>query len=143
MMKTVEQIMTEDLTSCKLEDTIIEVAKQMRNNDIGAVPVCQEDHRLVGMVTDRDLAIRGYAMDKPGTSKVEEVMTDHLVSANPTMSVQEASELMAEHQIRRLPIVEGHKLVGIVALGDLALEEQSNLAAGHALEEISERPELH
>lgn len=143
MMKTVEQIMTEDLTSCKLEDTIIEVAKQMRNNDIGAVPVCKEDHRLVGMVTDRDLAIRGYAMDKPGTSKVEEVMTDHLVSANPTMSVQEASELMAEHQIRRLPIVEGDKLVGIVALGDLALEEQSNLAAGHALEEISERPELH
>ncbi|MCZ0703987.1 CBS domain-containing protein [Natronobacillus azotifigens] len=142
-MKTIEQVMTPDVTSCKLDDTLIDVAKQMRTHDIGSIPVCQQDQHLVGMITDRDLAVRGYGMDKPGTTKVKEVMTDHLVSAEPSMSVQEASELMAEHQIRRLPIVQNNKLVGIVALGDLALEDQSNLAAGHALEEISEPRELH
>lgn len=142
-MKTVEQIMTHDVTTCQLEDTLIDVAKQLRANDIGSMPVCQQSQQLIGMVTDRDLAIRGYGMDKPGTTKVQEVMSDHLVSAHPTMTVQEASKIMAEHQVRRLPIVKGDKLIGIVALGDLALEEQSDLAAGHALEEISEQPEVH
>ncbi|GGM20419.1 CBS domain-containing protein [Paraliobacillus quinghaiensis] len=142
-MKTVKEIMAQDVVYCTSNDSLIDAAKKMTENNVGAIPVCEQNQELRGMVTDRDLVVRGYAKDKPGTTKINEVMTDHLVSAEPTTSVQEASAIMAEHQIRRLPIVEQKKLVGIVALGDLALEEKSNLAAGHALEEISEHPEVH
>ncbi|CQR47816.1 Hypoxic response protein 1 [Paraliobacillus sp. PM-2] len=142
-MRSTNEIMSKDLTYCKPDDTLINCAKKMSEKNVGAIPVCQENLELIGMVTDRDLVLRGYAKDKPGTTKINEVMSDHLVSVEPDTSVQQASALMAEHQIRRLPVVKGSKLVGIVALGDLAQEEQSNMAAGRALEEISEQDHLH
>lgn len=142
-MKTVKEIMSQDVTYCMPDDSLIKAAEMMKKKNVGAIPVCQDNQELIGMVTDRDLVIRGYAQDKPGTTKIKEVMTDHLVTAEPATDVQAASSIMAEHQIRRLPVVENKKLVGIVALGDLSLEDKSNLAAGHALEEISERPEMH
>ncbi|MFB1051907.1 CBS domain-containing protein [Paraliobacillus sp. JSM ZJ581] len=142
-MRSINEIMSTDLTYCTPDDTLINCAKRMTEKNVGAIPICKESLELIGMVTDRDLVLRGYAKDKPGTTKIDEVMSDYLVTVESHTSVQEASDLMAEHQIRRLPVVAGQKLVGIVALGDLAQEEQSNVAAGRALEEISEQDQLH
>ncbi|SDL77743.1 CBS domain-containing protein [Sediminibacillus halophilus] len=142
-MKKLREVMTTDLSVCSADDTLTEAAKIMTDHNVGAVPVCGSNRELLGMITDRDLVVRGLAREKSPSSKVSDVMSGKLYSVAPDTSVQEASSLMAEKQIRRLPVVENGKLAGIVSLGDLALEEKSNLAAGHALEEISERPELH
>ncbi|SDJ74778.1 CBS domain-containing protein [Sediminibacillus albus] len=142
-MKKLRDVMTTNLSVCSADDTMTEAAKIMTEHNVGAVPVCGANKELLGMVTDRDLVVRGLAKEKSASSKISETMSGTLYSVEPEASVQEASSLMAEKQIRRLPVVENGKLVGIVSLGDLALEEKSNLAAGHALEEISERPEIH
>jgi CBS domain-containing protein len=109
----------------------------MKEWNVGAIPIVDKD-KLVGMITDRDIVIRGIAEKHPPSSKVESVMSDHLVTAAPDMSTKDATRLMAEHQIRRLPVVEGDKLVGIVALGDFAVNEMTDEQAQHALSEISE-----
>ncbi|QTM99308.1 CBS domain-containing protein [Sediminibacillus dalangtanensis] len=142
-MKKLREVMTTDLSVCSADDTLTEAAKIMTDHNVGAVPVCGTNRELLGMITDRDLVVRGLAREKSPSTKISDVMSGKLYSVAPDTSVQEASSLMAEKQIRRLPVVENGKLAGIVSLGDLALEEKSNLAAGHALEEISERPELH
>jgi len=142
-MKSIRDIMSKDVSICTSDDTLYEAAVKMKEKNIGAIPVCDDNQNLLGMVTDRDLVIRGYAEKHSGSTKIQQAMSDHLQSATPETSVQEASKLMAEKQIRRLPVVENGKLVGIVSLGDLSLDQKSNEAAGHALEEISERPELH
>ncbi len=142
-MKSMRDVMTTDVACCTSNDTLYEAAVKMKEKNVGAIPVCDENQHLLGMVTDRDLVIRGYAEKHSGSTKIQQAMSDHMTSATPETSVQEASKIMAEKQIRRLPIVENGKLAGIVSLGDLSLDHQSNDAAGHALEEISERPELH
>lgn len=142
-MRSVKEVMSTDITVCTTDEELVEVASKMKEKNVGVLPVCGSNRELLGMVTDRDLVIRGYANKKSDTAKVNEVMSDELHSTSSDTTVEEASKLMAENQIRRLPIVENGKLVGIVSLGDLSLEEKSNEAAGRALEEISERPELH
>ncbi|KGP92037.1 hypothetical protein N780_00095 [Pontibacillus chungwhensis BH030062] len=142
-MKSVRDIMTTDVACCTSDDTLYEAAVKMKERNVGSIPVCDNQQNLLGMVTDRDLVIRGYAGKHSGSTAIKKVMSDHMVSVTPETSVTEAGDLMADKQIRRLPIVENGKLVGIVSLGDLSLDQKSNEAAGHALEEISERPELH
>ncbi|MYL33015.1 CBS domain-containing protein [Pontibacillus yanchengensis] len=142
-MKAIQDIMTKDVACCTSDDNLFEAATMMKQRNVGSVPVCDNDKNLLGMVTDRDLVIRGYAQKKSGSSTIQEVMSDKLTTCTPETSIEEASKIMSEKQIRRLPVVENGKLVGIVSLGDLSLEKYSNEAAGHALEEISERPEVH
>ena len=89
------------------------------------------------MITDRDITLRTTAEGQDGQTPVSNVMTTNVVSGNPNMSLEEASQLMAQSQIRRLPIVENNHLVGILALGDLAVNELSNESAGQALANIS------
>jgi CBS domain-containing protein len=138
-MRAIRDIMTSNVETCTLLDNVYEVAVKMKDLDVGAIPIVdREGGKLVGMITDRDIVIRGVAEKHPPSSKVEQVMSDHLVTATPDMSTQEATKLMAEHKIRRLPIVEGDKLVGIVALGDFAVNEMTDEQAQHALSEISE-----
>ncbi|RSD28142.1 CBS domain-containing protein [Mesobacillus subterraneus] len=136
-MRKISEIMTTDVETCTLLDNVFEVAVKMKDLNVGAIPIVDED-KLVGMITDRDIVIRGVAEKHPPSSKVETVMSDHLVTATPDMTSKEATRLMAEHQIRRLPVVEGDKLVGIVALGDFAVDEMTDEQAQHALSEISE-----
>lgn len=143
VMKAIQDIMTKDVACCTSDDNLFEAATMMKQRNVGSVPVCDNDKNLLGMVTDRDLVIRGYAQKKSGSSTIQEVMSDKLTTCTPETSIEEASKIMSEKQIRRLPVVENGKLVGIVSLGDLSLEKYSNEAAGHALEEISERPEVH
>ncbi|MCM3665766.1 CBS domain-containing protein [Mesobacillus subterraneus] len=136
-MRKIRDIMTSDVETCTLLDNVFEVAVKMKDLNVGAIPIVDGD-RLVGMITDRDIVIRGVAEKHPPSSKVEAVMSDHLVTATQDMTTEEATKLMAEHKIRRLPVVEGDKLVGIVALGDFAVNELTDEQAQHALTEISE-----
>lgn len=136
-MRKIRDIMTSDVETCTLLDNVFEVAVKMKELDVGAIPIVDHD-KLAGMITDRDIVIRGIAEKHPPSSKVERVMSDHLVTATPDMSTTEAASLMAKHQIRRLPVVEGDKLVGIVALGDFAVDEMTDDQARYALTEISE-----
>ncbi|GGJ86901.1 hypothetical protein GCM10007063_06790 [Lentibacillus kapialis] len=142
-MKNVKDVMSTDITVCRKEDTLHDAASKMKERDVGVIPVCSENQELMGVITDRDLVLRGYADKKPDTAMIQEVMSEQLYHVSQDTSVQEAADMMAQKQIRRLPIVENGKLTGIVSLGDLSLEDKSNEAAGSALEDISERPEIH
>jgi CBS domain-containing protein len=136
-VRKIRDIMTSDVETCTLLDNVFEVAVKMKDLNVGAIPIVDGD-KLVGMITDRDIVIRGVAEKHPPSSKVEAVMSNHLVTATQDMTTEEATKLMAEHKIRRLPVVEGDKLVGIVALGDFAVNELTDEQAQHALTEISE-----
>ncbi|MBM4764057.1 CBS domain-containing protein [Bacillus sp. B15-48] len=137
-MGKIRNIMTTDVECCTLLDNVYEVAVKMKEYDVGAIPIV-DGETLVGMITDRDIVIRGVADKHPPSSKVEKVMSDHLVTITPETSTEEAARLMADHQIRRLPVVEGNKLVGIVSLGDFAINPKMDQQAEEALSEISEQ----
>lgn len=93
---------------------------------------------MVGIVTDRDLVLRGIAIKKPNSQKITDAMTEKPVSVEEDASVDEVLHLMASHQLRRIPVTKNKKLTGIVTLGDLSLSEQTNERAGAALSDISE-----
>jgi CBS domain-containing protein len=131
----VRDIMTRHVEACSNQDSLQEVASKMSSMNVGAMPVV-ENGQVVGMVTDRDLTIRGLTQSKPGA--VSQVMTQNAVTISPDASVESASALMAERQIRRLPVVENGQLVGMLALGDLAVQQKSDRSAGVALSQISE-----
>lgn len=136
-MEIIRDIMTTEIEACSILDNVYEAAVKMKELNIGVIPVV-DGNRLLGIVTDRDIVVRGIAEKRPNSSKVEKVMTTELVTISPDSSVQDAVELMSQHQIRRLPVVEGDKLVGMVSLGDLAVEEMTDNRAKIALSEISE-----
>ncbi|WP_026566340.1 CBS domain-containing protein [Bacillus sp. UNC41MFS5] len=137
-MENIRDIMSEDVESCTLLDNVYEVALKMKELNVGAIPILDQD-KLVGMITDRDIVVRGVAEKHPGSTKVEDIMSNQLITVTPDSTSKEAAKLMAEHQIRRLPVVEGDKLVGIVSLGDFAIRELTDDQAKVALTEISEQ----
>lgn len=132
----VADVMTSDVDCCTPESSCKEVAIKMRDLNVGVIPICRGE-KLLGIVTDRDLVIRGFANDLSSESTIAGLMTDEVVKGTKEMSVAEAANIMAEQQIRRLPIVENDKLIGMVSLGDIAVNQQSNEKAGEALEDIS------
>ncbi|MDF2924514.1 MAG: hypothetical protein K0R57_3428 [Paenibacillaceae bacterium] len=136
--KTVRDIMSKDCVTVTLKDNVYEVAVAMAKQDIGFVPVV-EGKQLIGVITDRDLVVRGYAEKNEGSSKVEKVMSRDVTTVTPDTSVEEAAKLMAKKQIRRLPVVENGNLVGVVAIGDLAVRDKFENEAGEALGKISEK----
>jgi CBS domain-containing protein len=137
LMQTVRDVMTTNVEYCTPLDNVYEVAVKMKDLNVGVIPIC-EDEKLIGIITDRDLVLRGYAEKRSGSYQVTGVMSTDLTTVKPDTSLEEASTIMAEKQIRRLPVVENGHLVGIVALGDLAVNQMSDDRAGHALSEISE-----
>ncbi|WP_121613324.1 CBS domain-containing protein [Mesobacillus foraminis] len=132
----IKEVMTTDVETCHPDTPLYEVASKMKELDVGVIPICQNDE-LVGLATDRDLIIKGMADQLPIDAPVSQVMTGDPVRGSIHMSAEEAADLMADVQIRRLPIVDDRKLIGIVSLGDLAVNEQVNEDAGQALEDIS------
>ncbi|WP_059170020.1 CBS domain-containing protein [Bacillus sp. FJAT-27445] len=136
-MEKVGDIMTENVETCSILDNMYEVAVKMKGLNVGAIPVI-DDEKLVGIITDRDIVIRGTAEKHPGSTRVEDIMTEKLYTISPDATTEEAARIMAEHQIRRLPVVEGDKLLGIVSLGDFAVREKTDDQAKGALSEISE-----
>ena len=137
MAKTVKEIMSTNPVKATTQDNIYECAVLMKQHDIGFVPIV-EGRKLVGVVTDRDLVIRGYAEKHSGSTSVTEVMTKDIRTVPPSMTVDECARLMADNQIRRLPVVDNGELVGIVSIGDLAIREIFVNEAGDALSAISE-----
>ncbi|KQX61122.1 CBS domain-containing protein [Paenibacillus sp. Root444D2] len=134
--KTVRDIMSKDCVTVTLQDNIYEIALKMKNHDIGFVAVV-EGKKLIGVVTDRDLVVRGYAEKHSGSTAVENVITKDIETISPDTTVEEAAKMMAKDQIRRLPVVENGELVGIVAIGDLAVRGTFEDEAGEALSKIS------
>ncbi len=141
-MKNIQDIMSKDSITVNLQDNLYEIAVKMKENDIGFIPVL-DDEKLIGVVTDRDLVIRGYAERHSGSTSVEEVMTKNVITISSQASVDEAAKIMSVKKIRRLPVVENERLVGIVALGDLAVRHMYEDEAGQALSEISEPVVTH
>ncbi|OFW16107.1 MAG: hypothetical protein A3F70_02960 [Acidobacteria bacterium RIFCSPLOWO2_12_FULL_67_14] len=133
----IRDVMTPNPRCVSPDDTIQNAARIMRDEDTGVVPVVK-DGRAVGVVTDRDIVVRGVAEDGQLNRPIREIVSRSLVSATPDMSTREAAELMSEHQVRRLPVVEGERLVGIVSIGDLAVKEERDNRVGDALQHISE-----
>jgi len=137
-MKTVKEIMTDEVECVTLQDNVFEVATKMKQFDVGFIPVV-DGKKLIGVITDRDLVIRGYAEKRSGSASVEQVMSgEQVVSVSPDTSVDDAAKLMASHKVRRLPVVENGELLGVVAIGDLAVRNIFENEAGEALSEISE-----
>lgn len=140
-MKTVKEVMTKEPVVVTLLDNVYEVAVKMRDHNTGFIPVVdtEDNMTLIGVITDRDLVIRGYADKHSGSTAVETVMTKDIRTISEDTSVDEAAELMAEGQIRRLPVTMGKKLTGIVSIGDLAIRSSFANEAGEALSEISQQ----
>jgi CBS domain-containing protein len=137
-MERIRDIMTDEIECCSLLDNVYEVALKMKELNVGAIPIVDEE-KLVGMITDRDIVVRGVAEKKPGSTKVSEIMSDSLCTISPDASASEGAKIMAEQQIRRLPVVEGERLIGIVSLGDFAINQLTDEQAGSALTNISEQ----
>lgn len=132
----IRDVMTSNPRTVSPEDSIQNAARIMRDEDTGVVPVV-ENGRAVGVVTDRDIVVRAVAdgqLDRP----VREIVSGDVITARPDMSTKEAAQLMSEHQVRRLPVVENERLVGIVSIGDLAVKEGSDKRVGDALQDISQ-----
>ena len=131
------EVMTRDVLIVNPDQSIGEAAKLMADNDCGSLPVGESD-RLVGMITDRDIVVRGLAKGKDGSAKVRDVMSEEVKYCYEEDDVDEVARNMGELQVRRLPVVNKDKrLVGIVALGDIANTDDTQ-SVGEALSAISE-----
>lgn len=132
----IRELMTTDVRTISPNATIKDVANIMNTVDVGSVPVV-DNNKLVGIVTDRDIVLRSVAKGQDPNQKVCDVMTKDIKTISPDTEVHEAADLMAKRQIRRLPVVDNGNLVGIVAIGDLAIEGKYEDEAGEALHDIS------
>lgn len=137
-MPRISEVMTNELATCPPDATVAEVAEIMRDRDIGDILIV-EDGKLRGIVTDRDLALDVLADDHdPQSATVEDFMNTKVVTGDVSWNLDRAAKTMAKYQIRRLPIVEGDQLVGIVSLGDIARYEKSKGVVSKSLEAVSE-----
>ena len=116
----VNECMSTNVIYAKPEDTICNVAKLMENNHIGCVPVCDNNDNVVGLVTDRDLILRSIACDKDiKNTHISEIMSTNVFFCTSNSDITNVTNLMSENQIRRIPVIDNNKLVGIVSLGDI------------------------
>ncbi|MGH2379357.1 MAG: CBS domain-containing protein [Candidatus Limnocylindria bacterium] len=133
-----KDVMTKEVATLGPQATLGEAATLMRQEDCGSIPIV-EGTRLVGIVTDRDIVIRAVAAGKdPRTTSVSEVMSADPVVISPDTDVDEAAAVMAERQVRRLPVVEDGKLAGILVIGQIARREPDEQQTGETLKEISQ-----
>jgi CBS domain-containing protein len=142
MVNSVREAMTEDPRSIGPSASVVEAARLMRDEHVGSLPITDGD-TLVGMITDRDITTRVVAeAANLATTSVRDVYSEDLISVGPDKDLGEALRLMARHQVRRLPVVEDGKLVGIVAQADIALTlSEDEKKTGELVEAISERSE--
>jgi CBS domain-containing protein len=136
MGMSIREVMTSEVKACEPSATVVEAAKLMAQEDVGPIPVV-EDGRLVGIVTDRDIVVKGVAKGGDlSSTTVGDIASRDLVTIAPDGEMSEALDLMAENQVRRLPVVEGDRLVGIVAQADIARQGRDK-KTGEVVEEIS------
>ena len=123
MAKTARDIMSDDCTCIGENDSVLDAAKKLKELDVGSLPICGEDNRLKGMLTDRDIVVKVLAEGKdPSSTKAGElgVGDGKTITIGADDSIDEALATMSEHQVRRLPVIDGHDLVGIVSQADIA-----------------------
>lgn len=134
----VRDVMTSQVETVTPNCTIEEIARLMKSNDVGSIPVC-EGKKVLGMITDRDIVIKVLADGKNLQSvSAKDIMNSDVITVTSDQDVHEAARVMADYQIRRLPVIDQGKIVGIVALGDLAIEKIHVNEAGDALSDISQ-----
>lgn len=134
----VKDCMSANVIAVSPEENAAVAARLMARHNVGALPVRARDGSLCGMVTDRDLVLRCLALERePEKTAVSRVMTCRVKTVSPDMPLTQAADLMAKEQVRRLPVVEGRRLVGMLSLGDLSQREDYSIEAAEALTEIS------
>jgi len=136
----VKDIMTPNAQCVRPDDSLQDAARRMRDLDVGPLPVCGDNDRLAGIITDRDIAVRAVAEGKdPKTTKVREAMSEKIIYCFEDQAIEEAARMMQERQVRRLVVLNREKrLVGIVSLGDLATETGDRQKSGEVLQDVSE-----
>ena len=136
-MGSIRDVMTSNPTSCEPSTTVVDAAKVMAQEDVGPVPIV-DGGRVVGIVTDRDLVVRVLAEGRdPNSTTIGEIASADLVTVQPDSDLNEALNLMAQNQVRRLPVVEGDQLVGIVAQADVARAADEE-KTGEVVQDISQ-----
>lgn len=136
-MQQLKDLMSRDVQVISPDMSIKDAATKMRDGDFGMMPVGEND-RMIGTLSDRDIAIRAVAEGMDANTKVRDVMSEGIAWAYEDDSVEQAAKIMSERQVRRLPVVDRNKrLVGIVALGDFAVESSNIQPVAEALSEIS------
>jgi len=134
----VSELMSQDVVTISPDETAALAARMLFRHNIGSIPVCAEDGRLKGIVTDRDIVLRCVAAEyDPETTPVREIMTRSVVTAAPGDDVRQAAQQMSVARIRRLPVVKNDKVVGMLGLGDIARTNRYDMEASKALTEIS------
>ena len=137
-MTVARDIMTPDPQCVKEDETLVDAARLMRDLDVGALPICGNDERLKGMLTDRDIVVKCIADGgDPSSVTAGSLGQGKPVTIGADDDIQEALEVMQVHQVRRLPVIDGHDLVGIISQADIALS-LSAAEAGETVAEISE-----
>ena len=138
MTTTAREIMTSDVAHLKEEDSAVTAAERMAELGVGSLPICSMDDRLVGMVTDRDIVVDviGRRQD-PAQVQVGRLAQGEAVTIGADDSVDEARRVMARHQVRRLPVIDRHRLVGIISQKDIAMDA-GDAETGEMVERISE-----
>jgi len=135
----VRDLMTPHPTCAEPDTTVEEIATLMKEEDIGCVPVVDEDGQVAGMITDRDIVLRCVAAGKdPAECRADDIISPQSVTIGPQADAKEAGRLMADRQIRRLAVVEDGKLVGMLSLGDVAVKQQDDRLSGDVLQDVSE-----
>jgi len=134
----IRDIMVGDVQVAEADDTLDEVAIMMRDQDVGAIPVVDEEE-LIGIITDRDIVVRCIAEGKdPSEVAADEAISSDLQTIDPEADVEEARRMMSDYQVRRLPVVDHGRLVGMVSLGDLAVKTDKQQDVAATLEDISD-----
>jgi CBS domain-containing protein len=139
-MTTAREIMTDAVECARSDETLADAAKKMRDLDVGALPICGEDDRLKGVVTDRDIVVRCVAEGAdPASTPVSEIAEGKPVTIGADDPIDEALRTMIEHGVRRLPVIDGDRLVGMVSQADVA-RETSPERAGELVAALSRSP---
>lgn len=137
-MTVARDLMTPDPTCVKEDETLVDAARKMRDLDVGALPICGHDDRLKGMLTDRDIVVKCLAEGgDPSTTTAGSLGQGKPVTIGADDDIREALEVMQDNQVRRLPVIDGHDLVGIISQADIA-RELSASQTGETVAEISE-----
>jgi CBS domain-containing protein len=139
-MANIRDIMTGGVECARTTDTLVEAAQKMRDLNVGALPICGEDDRLKGMLTDRDIVVRCVADGADPTDiRVGDYAGDETVTIGADDSIEEALRTMTEHGVRRLPVIDGHDLVGVISQADIARNLPDD-QIGKLVEAISSAP---
>jgi len=141
-MKKCKDVMTEDPVCCLPTDAVSKAAQLMKDEDVGSIPVVEDEEtmKLIGIVTDRDLALQVVAPERDAsTTQVEDVMTYEVITCRASDDVQKAVDAMAQHQLRRMPVIDAdHRIVGIISQADVATRVEKSEEIAEMVKEISQ-----